>query len=128
MIRYTHMQQMPNPIKIELFIRERNLNIFLFLLCNHFVLCPKVFYYIRPHSTNLFVLILWSKWEFQKITNNCPSNIDFKYFIKFYKNWTIKPYFFFVNDTMLPSNNHFHLRCNRSQKNIEKSQDSWWKG
>ena len=52
------------------------------------------------------------KTELQQIALNHASDIDFKDFIKIYKKNTVEPYFFFVNDTALPSDNTLRFRKN----------------
>ena len=42
-----------------------------------------------------------NKRELQQIASNHSSDIDFKYFTKFYKDYTKEPYSFLVNDTNL---------------------------
>ena len=46
-----------------------------------------------------------NKREFQQIASNHSSDIDFKYFIKSYKDYTREPYSFLVNATTLLSDN-----------------------
>ena len=53
-----------------------------------------------------------SKKELQQIAINHSSDIDFKDFIKIYKKCTAKPYYFFINDTTLPSDNLVRFRKN----------------
>ena len=46
-----------------------------------------------------------NKRELQQIAINPSSDVDFKVFMKIYKTYTAEPFSFFVNDTILPSNN-----------------------
>ena len=69
-----------NPIVTELFISERKLNIFLFLL-SYFAV-PK---YIRLHSTHYIIMGIPNKRELPKITFNYSSNIYFQNFMNPYK-------------------------------------------
>ena len=46
-----------------------------------------------------------NKRKLQQIAINHSSDIEFKDFIKIYKNCTKEPYSFLVNDTTLPSDN-----------------------
>ena len=51
---------------------------------------------------------------------------DFKGFMKFYKNYSKKPYYFFVNNATLPAGSPLHFRCNlleRIQKVIMKGDE-----
>ena len=46
-----------------------------------------------------------NKQELQQVVFNHSSYIDFRDFMNLYKNCTAKPYFFFVIDTTLTSDN-----------------------
>ena len=50
--------------------------------------------------------------ELQKIASNHLSDIDFKDFMKLYKDYTKEPYSFLVNDTTLSSDNSLRFRNN----------------
>ena len=53
-----------------------------------------------------------NKRELQQIALNHSSDIDFKNFMKIFKNYTVEPYSFLVNDTVLPSDNPVRFRKN----------------
>ena len=53
-----------------------------------------------------------NKRELQQIVLNHSSDVDFKDFIRIYKKCTAEPYYFFINDTTLPSDNPFRFRKN----------------
>ena len=53
-----------------------------------------------------------NKRELQQITLNHSSDIDFKDFMKIYKEWIKEPYSFLVNDTTLQSGNLLRFRYN----------------
>ena len=53
-----------------------------------------------------------NKREFQLIVSNHYSDIEFKDFMKLYKNYTKEPFSFFVNDAALPSDNPLRFRKN----------------
>ena len=53
-----------------------------------------------------------NKRELQQIALNHSSDIDFKDFMKIFKNCTAEPYPFLVNDTALPSHNPLIFRKN----------------
>ena len=57
-----------------------------------------------------------NKKELQQITLNHSSDIDFKDFIKTYKECTAEPYSFLVNDTTFASDNL--LRFSKNLFNI----------
>ena len=48
-----------------------------------------------------------NKRDLQQILSHHSPDIDFKDFIKFYKDYTKEQYSFLVNDTTLPSENPF---------------------
>ena len=53
-----------------------------------------------------------NKRELQQIASNHSSDIDFKDFMKLYKDYTKEPYSFLVNDTTLSSDNPLRFRKN----------------
>ena len=58
---------------------------------------------VRLNSTQFFIMKIVDKRELQQIALNHSLDIDFKDFMKIYKECTKEPYFFLVNDTTLPS-------------------------
>ena len=72
-----------NSIVTELFIRGRKLNIFLvFIVQSYFKISKDV----RLNSTRFFIMKSPNKRELQQIALNYSSDIDFKDFMKIYKN------------------------------------------
>ena len=67
---------------------------------------------VKLNSTHIFIMKILNKREFQQITLNHSSNIDFQDFFKIYKKITAETYFFLVNDTSLPSDNTLKFREN----------------
>ena len=59
------------------------------------------------------------KREPQQTASNHSSDIDFKDFMKFYKDYTKESYSFLVNDTALLSNNPLRFRKNLSKKEYQ---------
>ena len=53
-----------------------------------------------------------NKRELHQIASNHSSDIDFKDFMKLYKDYTKEPYSFLVNDTTLSSDNPLRFRKN----------------
>ena len=51
-----------------------------------------------------------NKRELQQISINHSSDIEFKYFITFYRKCIAEPYSFLDNDTTLPSDNPLRFR------------------
>ena len=67
---------------------------------------------IRLNATDYFVMKIPNKGELQQIASNHLSGIDFKDFMKFYKNYSKEPYSFLVNDMTLPTGNPLRFRDN----------------
>ena len=67
---------------------------------------------IRLNATDYFVMKIPNKGEPQQIASNHLSGIDFKDFMKFYKNYSKEPYSFLVNDMTLPTGNPLRFRDN----------------
>ena len=89
-----------NPIVTELFMRGRKLSISIVFITQSYFKVPKD---VRLNSTQFFIMKIPNKRELQQITSNHSSDIDFKDFMKIYKNCTTEPYSFLVNDRTLPS-------------------------
>ena len=53
-----------------------------------------------------------NKRELQYIAINHSADIDYKYFIKIYREFTKEPYNFLINDITLPSTNLLRFRKN----------------
>ena len=80
-----------NSVVTELFIRYKKLNISLTFITQSYFKVPKD---ARLNSTHFFIMKVPNKKELQEIALNHPSDIDFKDFIKIYKNCTAESYFF----------------------------------
>ena len=98
-----------NPIVTEFFIRGRKRNISIVFIMQSYFKVPKD---IRLNSTHFFIMKILNKRELQQIALNHSSDIDFKDFMKIYKESTKEPYSFLVNDTTLQSDNPLRFRCN----------------
>ena len=98
-----------NPIVTELFIRDRKLKILIAFITQSYFKVPKD---VRLSSTQFFITKISNKRELQEIALNHSADIDFKDFIKIYKNCTVEPYSFLVNNTTLPSSNSLKFRKN----------------
>ena len=99
-----------NPIITELFIRGRKLNISIVFITQSYFKVPKD---VRLNSTHFFIMKILNKRELQQIDLNHSSYIDFKDFMKIYKECTKEPYSFLVNDTTLQSSDPLRFRYNR---------------
>ena len=60
---------------------------------------------IRLNATHYFIMKIPNKRELQQIASNNLSDIDFRDFMKFYKEYTKEPYSLLVNDITLSSDN-----------------------
>ena len=78
-------------IVTELFLRERKLNILLVFITQSYFKVPKT---IRLNATHYFIMKISNKKELQEIPSNNLSDIDFKNFMKLYKDYTKDPYSF----------------------------------
>ena len=67
---------------------------------------------IRLNATHYVIMKIPNKGELQQIASNHSSDIDFKDFMKLYKDYTEKPYSFLVNNTTLSSDNPLRFRRN----------------
>ena len=67
---------------------------------------------IRLNATHYFIMKIPDKRELQQIASNHSSDIDFKDFMKLYKEYTKEPYLFLVNDMILSSDNLLRFRRN----------------
>ena len=65
---------------------------------------------IRLNATHYFFIKISNKIELQQITSNHSSDIDFKYFMKLYKDYTKETYPFLVNNTSLSLDNPLRFR------------------
>ena len=67
---------------------------------------------IRLNATHYFIIKIPNKRELQQIASNHSSDIDFKDFMKLYKDYTKEPYSFLVNDTTLSPDTPLRFRKN----------------
>ena len=98
-----------SPVVTELFLRGRQLNISLVFISQSYFKVPKT---IRLNATHSFIIKISTKRELQQIASNRSSDIDFKDFMKLYKDYNKEPYLFSVNDTTLLSDNPLQFRKN----------------
>ena len=93
----------------ELFIRCRKINISLVFITQSYLSVPKE---VRLNSTHYFIMKINNKRELQNIAINHSADIDYKDFIKIYRECTKEPYNFLTIDTTLPSSNPLRFRKN----------------
>ena len=82
----------------ELFIRCRKLNISLVFMSQSFSSVPKK---VRLNSTHYLIMKIYNKIELQNIAINHSLDVDYKDFMKIYRECTSEPYSFLTIDTML---------------------------
>ena len=93
----------------ELFIKCRQLNISLVLITQSYFPVPKC---VRLNSTNYLIGKINNKRELQNIAINHSADIDYKDFMKFYRECTREPFNFLTIDTTLPASNPLRFRKN----------------
>ena len=77
-----------SPKVTELFLRGRKLNISLVFISQSYFKVPKT---IRLNATQYFIIKILNKRKLQQIASNHSSDIDFKVFMKLYKDHTKEP-------------------------------------
>ena len=95
----------------ELFIRCRKLNISLVFITQSYFSVPKE---VRLHSTHYLIMKIHSRKELQNIAVNHSADIDYRDFLRIYRNCTTEPYSFLTIDTTLPADNLMRFRNNFS--------------
>ena len=65
---------------------------------------------VRLNSTHYLIMKINNKRELQNIAINHSADIDFKDFMKIYRESTREPYSFLTIDTSLPSSNPLRFR------------------
>ena len=93
----------------ELFIKCRKLNISLVFITQSYFSVPKD---VRLNSTHYIIMRINNKRELQNIAINYSADIDYKDFMKIYRECTKEPFNFLTIDTTLPSNNPLRFRKN----------------
>ena len=83
----------------ELFIRCRKLNISLAFITQSYFSVPKD---VRLNSTHYLIMKINNKRELQNIAINHSADIDYKDFMKIYRECTKKPFNFLTINTTLP--------------------------
>ena len=91
----------------ELFITCRKINISLVFITQSYFSVPKG---VRLNSTNYFIMKINNKRELQIIAINHSADIDYKDFMKIYRECTKEPYKFLTINTTLPSSNPLRFR------------------
>ena len=90
-------------------MRCRKINISLVFIAQSYFSVPKV---VRLNSMHYFIIKINNKRELENIAINHSADIDYKDFIKSYRECTKEPYNFLTIDTTLPSTNPLRFRKN----------------
>ena len=93
----------------ELFIRCRKLNISLVFITQSYFSVPKD---VRLNSTHYLIMKINNKRELQNVAINHSADIDYKDFVKIYRECTKEPYSFLTIDTTLPASDLLRFRKN----------------
>ena len=88
-------------------MRCRKINISLVFIAQSYFSVPKV---VRLNSMHYFIIKINNKRELENIAINHSADIDYKDFIKSYRECTKEPYNFLTIDTTLPSTNTLRFR------------------
>ena len=67
---------------------------------------------VRLNSTHYLIKKIINKKELQNIAINHSADIDYKGFVKIYRECTRESYLFLTIDTILPANNSLKFRKN----------------
>ena len=93
----------------DLFIRCRKINISLVFIPQSYLTVPKD---TRLNSTHYLILKINNKRELQNIGINHSADIDYKDFMKIYRECTKEPFNFLTIDTTLPASDPLRFRKN----------------
>ena len=109
MISHVMSEKKAQQIFKEIFIRCRKLNISLCFLTQSYFSVPKD---VILNCTHYIIFKLNNKRELQSIAINHSSNIDYKDFIKIYRDCTKEPYIFLTINTTQPVDKRFKNNFN----------------
>ena len=90
----------------KLFIRCRKLNISLVFITQSYFSVPKE---VRLNSTHYLIMKIHNKSELQQIAINHSADIDYKDFVKIYRNCAKERYSFLTIDTTLPADISYEI-------------------
>ena len=93
----------------KLFIRCRKLNTSLGFITQSYFSVPKD---VRLNSTHYLIMKINNRKALQNIAINHSTDIDYKDFIKMYRECTKEPFNFLIIDTTLPANDPLRFRKN----------------
>ena len=101
----------------ELFTRCRKLNISLAFITQSYFRVPKD---VRINSTHYLIMKIHNRRELQQIAIDYLADIDYKDFVKIYRNCTNEPYSFLTIDTTFPAGNPMRFRKNLLDSSLQK--------
>ena len=93
----------------ELFIRCRKLYISLVFITQSYFSVPKG---VRLNLTHCLIIKINNRREFQNIAINHSADIDYRDFMKVYRECTKEPYSFLTIDATLPASDPLRFRKN----------------
>ena len=93
----------------ELFIRCRKLNILLVFITKSYFSVPKD---VRLKSTHYLIVKIKSKRELENTARIHSADIDYKDFVKIYRECTKEPFSFLTIDITLPASDPLRFRKN----------------
>ena len=93
----------------ELFVRCRKLNIALLFITQSYFSVQKD---VRLNSTHYLIMKVNNRKVLQNIAINYSADIDYKDFLKIYRECIKEPYSFLTIDTALPASNSLRFRKN----------------
>ena len=91
----------------DLFIRCRKLNVFFIFITQSYFSVPED---VGLNSTHYLIMKIHDGKELQNIGRNHSADIDYKDFVKIYRNCTNETYSFMTIDTTLPADNPMRFR------------------
>ena len=91
----------------DLFIRCRKLYISLVFITQSYFSVPKD---VRLNSTHYLIMKINIKRELQNIASNHSADIDYKDFVKIFRECTKELYYFLTIDTTLPASDSLRFR------------------
>ena len=91
----------------KLFIRCKKLNISFVFITQSYFSVPKD---VRVNSTHYLIMKINNKRELKNILINHSADIDYKDFVKIFRECTRKPYYFLAINTTLPASDPLRFR------------------
>ena len=109
MISHVMSDKKAQQVLKELFIKCRKLNISLCFLTQSYFSVPKD---VRLNCTHYIIFKLNNKRELKNIAIDHSSDIDYKDFVKIYRDYTKEPFNFLTIDTTQPVDQRFKKNFN----------------